>query len=53
VKEFEEFSHILLAIIITVGLIQQLQGFDEDFEAFLDYSSLHGLIAEELLENFD
>ena len=43
----------MLAVVVTVGLVQQLQCLNEYLEAFLGHGPLHVLIAEELLENLD
>jgi hypothetical protein len=53
VEEFEEFSNVLLAVVVTVWLIEQLKGLDENLQAFLDDRGLHSLVAEELLEDLD
>lgn len=52
-EEFEEFSNVLLAVVVTVWLIEQLKGLDENLKAFLDDRGLHSLVAEELLEDLD
>jgi hypothetical protein len=53
VEKFEEFPHVLLAVVVTVWLIEQLKGLDENLKAFLDDRGLHSLVAEELLEDLD
>ena len=52
-EEFEEFPNVLLAVVVTVWLIEQLKGLDENLQAFLDDRGLHSLVAEELLEDLD
>ena len=52
-EEFEEFPNVLLAVVVTVWLIEQLKGLDENLKAFLDDRGLHSLVAEELLEDLD
>ena len=61
-EEFEELSGILLAVSVTVWLVQKLKSLDEDLKASLkDYAikaylydcALHYLIAEEALEYLD
>ena len=52
-EEFEEFSNVLLAVVVTVWLIEQLKGLDENLQALLDDCGLHSLVAEEFLEDLD
>lgn len=52
-EEFEEFPNVLLAVVVTVWLIEQLKGLDENLQALLDDCGLHSLVAEELLEDLD
>jgi hypothetical protein len=61
-KEFEELSGILLAVGVTVWLVQKLKSLDEDVKAslkddakkaYLNDRALHYLVAEEALEDLD
>jgi hypothetical protein len=38
VQEFQELSHILLAVVVTVWLVEQLESLDKDFQALLNHS---------------
>jgi len=63
VQEFQEFSRVLLAVTVTVGLIEELQGLDKDLQTFLidmfnvnsylNYGALHNFVTEELFEDFN
>lgn len=53
VQEFQELPHILLAVIVTVWLVEQLESLDKDFQALLNHSRLHSLVTEELFQDFN
>lgn len=53
VQEFEELPHILLAVVVTVWLVEQLESLNKDFQALLDHCRLHGLVTEELFQDFN
>jgi hypothetical protein len=35
-KELQELTSILFAVVVSIGLVQELKGLDEDLEAFLN-----------------
>ena len=47
----QKLSCVLFAVIITVWLIQQLKGFNEDIQAFLQNIRLHCGVQKEFLED--
>lgn len=53
VKEFKEFTDVLLAVVIAIGLVKQLECLNEDVEAFADHRGLHLCVTEELFQDLN